>query len=84
MSLRLDGDVIHLEGVCRVEDAEALVRLLESSQSVKLDVSGCQGMHAAIAQTILAYRRPIIGQPTEGFLGDHLVPALARAVKAAL
>lgn len=84
MSLRLDGDVIHFEGHCRVEDAETLVTLIQQVGDSKLDLTACKSLHAAVVQAILAFGRPIIGQPTERFLADHLVPALARANKAGL
>ncbi|PVM82931.1 hypothetical protein [Caulobacter endophyticus] len=77
MSLRLDGDVIRFEGQCRVEDTETLVALLHKAPEAKLDLAACQGMHAAVVQAMLAFGRPVVAWPTEGFLKDHLAPALA-------
>jgi hypothetical protein len=84
MSLRLDGDIIHFEGHCRVEDAETLAALLLKSGDVGLDLTACESLHAAVVQAILAFGRPVVGQPADGFIGSHLAPALARAAKAAL
>lgn len=79
MSLRPDGDVIHIEGYCRVEDAERLTALLQGSEKRTVDVSACEGLHAAVVQTLLAFGCDIVGEPTESFLSNLLKPALARA-----
>jgi hypothetical protein len=84
MTVRLDGDVIHFEGHCRVEDAETLVALLQTSEDVGLDLATCESLHAAVVQTILAFGRPVVGQPADGFIASLLTPALARAAKATL
>jgi hypothetical protein len=84
MSLRQEGDVIHFEGHCRVEDAETLVALLQTSEDVRLDVTACESLHAAVVQTILAFGRIVVGQPADGFIASLLAPALARAAKTAL
>lgn len=79
MSLAHDGDVIRIEGHCRVEDAETLVALLQKSRNVKIDVSACEGLHGAVVQVILAFGCPVVGARTDGFLHKLLVPALVRA-----
>lgn len=84
MSLRRDGDVIYFEGHCRVEDAEVLVTLIEPSNDVQLDLTACESLHAAVAQAILVFGCQIVGAPGNGFLKDHLAPALAQAIKTEL
>lgn len=84
MSFRQVGDVIHIEGHCRVEDAETLVALLQKSRNLTIDVSTCESLHAAVVQTILAFECPVVGAPTDGFLHKLLSPALARVGKAKL
>lgn len=84
MSFRQDGDVIHIEGHCRVEDAETLVALLQKSRNLAIDMSTCESLHGAVAQAILAFECPVVGTPTDGFLHKLLAPALARAAKVKL
>ena len=79
MTISRDGDVIRLQGVCRVEDAEPLTALLQSVCDSTLDLSTCEGLHAAVVQAILAFRPKIIGLPDDTFLRDWLVPALGGA-----
>ncbi|MBO9544611.1 hypothetical protein [Caulobacter sp.] len=81
MSISAVGDVIYLQGPCRVEDAETLVALLQKSRKVTLDVSTCESLHAAVVQAILAFEGQIVGAPTNGFLGEFVVPALGRTIQ---
>lgn len=76
MTVARDGSLILLQGVCRVEDAEPLTALLQSISDSTLDLSACEGLHAAVAQAILAFRPRIIGVPGEPFLRDRLLPVL--------
>jgi hypothetical protein len=76
MSVTRDGDVIRLSGLCRVEDAEPLTALLQGFEDSTLDLSACEGLHAAVVQAILAFRPKIVGTPDNVFLRDHLLPAL--------
>ena len=78
MSLSVDGDVIYIKGHCRVKDAETLVALLQKSRNLAIDVSTCESLHAAVVQAILAFDRPVVGTPTDGFLQKLLTPALQR------
>jgi len=41
-----------------------------------LDLSMCEGLHAAVVQAILAFRPTIVGVPDDPFLRDRLLPAL--------
>ncbi len=78
MSVRLDGEVIRLEGECWVEEAETLADLLQTPGR-SVDLSRCERLHGALAQALLAFGPPISGEPQSPFLRDHLVPALAPA-----
>ena len=75
MTVRLDGNLIRLEGPCRVEEAEVLVGLLQAEVRA-VDVSRCQALHSAVAQVLLAFAPPLIGEPDDPFLRDLLLPAL--------
>lgn len=81
MSISAVGDVIYLQGQCRVEDAETLVALLQKSRKVTLDVSTCESLHAAVVQAILAFEGQVVGVSGDGFLGQLLIPALGRTVQ---
>ena len=84
MTVSREGSIIRLQGVCRVEDAEPLTALLQSISDSTLDLSTCEGLHAAVVQAILAFCPNIVGVPDEPFLRDWLLPALmgARAADA--
>lgn len=84
MSLEVVGDTIRVIGHCRVEEAEVLVELFHSHGPVRLDFSHCESLHSAVAQAILAFRRPIVGSPTQAFIRDLLAPALAQSDKVEL
>jgi hypothetical protein len=80
MGLTVNGDVVAIEGYCRVEDAEPLVAILQRGK-VTVDLTMCEGLHAAVAQAILAFDCQIVGQPTDQFLSELLKPALSRGAK---
>ena len=79
MTVSRDGSTIRLQGVCRVEDAEPLTALLQGISDSTLDLSTCEGLHAAVVQAILAFRPAIVGIPDDPFLRDRLAPALIGA-----
>lgn len=75
MTVRREGDVVWLEGACRVEEAETVVGLLGAGMRT-VDLSRCQALHAAVAQVLLAFRPALRGAPEDLFLREHLLPAL--------
>jgi hypothetical protein len=77
MSVAQEGSILYLEGPCRVEDAETLTALLQRMPGSTVDLTRCQGLHAAVVQAILAFAPPLTGEPAEPFLRDLLLPALA-------
>lgn len=82
MSVRLDQDVIRIEGDCPVEAAETLASLLDAVPDRAVDLGGAGSLHGAVLQTLLYYRPKLIGQPLDPFLADWILPALtARASK---
>ncbi|WP_184719144.1 hypothetical protein [Caulobacter sp.] len=82
MNIIRDGDVIALQGHCRVEDAEALATLLHEASGATIDVSACESLHSAVVQAILAFGGPVVGRPVDPFLASLLIPALARSATA--
>ena len=81
MSVRLDGEVIRLEGACRIEEAETLHGLLQGGART-VDLSACDSLHAALAQALLAHRAELRGEPADAFVSTRLIPALKAALQA--
>ncbi|MDO7841789.1 hypothetical protein [Sphingomonas immobilis] len=73
MSVRVDGDVIHLAGRCRAEDAELLIVALQEHPGAAIDLSATQRLHLAVLQVLLAARPPVLGIPDSEFLAQHVV-----------
>jgi hypothetical protein len=76
MTVIRDGEIVRLVGLCRVEDAEPVTALLQGVSDSTLDLSACEGLHAAVLQAILAFRPTIVGIPEDAFLRDRLLPAM--------
>jgi hypothetical protein len=76
MSVRLDGNVIILEGPCRVEDAEPLLGWLQANRGRMVDLAGAEHLHAAVLQVLMALRPRIRGTAGDAFLRDWITPAL--------
>lgn len=75
MTVRRAEDVVMIEGVCTVEDAEVLMRELQDGASI-VDWSGCTHLHTACLQVILASHRPVRGTPANPILARWLLPIL--------
>lgn len=74
MSIRLEDDLIRLDGDCHVEQAEVLVRLLQEDPARRVDLSNCRRMHGALAQVLLAFGAIVCGTPDASFLCDFVQP----------
>ena len=81
MSVRVDGYVIHLDGVCGVGEAESLAALLEEEGPWEVDLADCQHLHGALVQALLVFRPALRGLPEDVFMKGHLYPALAFALE---
>jgi hypothetical protein len=79
MTVRDDGDVIRLEGACRVEEAEALTALLQAGLR-PVDLALCREAHSAVLQVLLAFRPPILREPGAEPLRALLRSATARSI----
>jgi hypothetical protein len=77
MSVRLDGNVILLEGVCRVEDAEPLLGWLQADRGRIVDLTGAEHLHAAVLQILMALRPAWKGAAKDVFIQDWIIPALS-------
>jgi hypothetical protein len=79
MSARLDGNIILLEGQCRVEDAEPLLGWLQADSSRVVDLTDAEHLHAAVFQILMALRPPIREGEKDAFVQDWLIPVLRAA-----
>ena len=77
MSLHAEGAVIRIEGEARVEDAEALLSLLQAAPGRTVDLAAAGPLHAAVVQVLLALRPPLAGPPGDPFTARWLAPLLA-------
>ncbi len=74
MTVRLEGDVIHLEGRCLAEDADTLLVYLQERPSRPVDMRGVQRLHLAVCQVLLAAKPEIrAAPPPDSFAARHLI-----------
>ncbi len=73
MSVSQDGDVIHVVGEGRIEDAETLVSLLQARPGCRVDLTACGRLHTAVVQVLLAFRPELLGPAGDVFLDEWLV-----------
>jgi hypothetical protein len=76
MSVLLKGEIIHLEGPCRVEDAEPLTMLLRAKPGRSVDLSRAAHLHTAVLRVLLVFRPSISGSAEEPFLKTWIEPML--------
>ena len=74
MTIRIDGDTIHLEGHCRIEEAETLLVALQENGDRRVELGQLGRLHLALAQILLAIRPKMQGVPIDPFLRDWFVP----------
>ena len=76
MTVRRSGAVVYLEADCPVEEAEALVALLDGGGADTVDVSHSAHIHAALVQVLLRFKPRLQGAPEDSFVRTMLMPAL--------
>ncbi len=76
MTVRLEAHAIVLEGRCGVDEAEALLTLLESHPALPVDIAAAEAVHTALWQVVLMAKPKICGATDGNFVADHLLPAL--------
>lgn len=77
MTIEVDGDIVVLAGRCGAEEAEALLDAL-CSRPRRVDLSGCEQLHTALLQILLAARADIEWGPAPA-LPTWLVERLGAA-----
>jgi len=78
MSLHERDHSVELIGDCGFEDAEPLLRRLTASPATLVDVTGCERVHAAVIQVLLASGAEIRGPFAGRFLRSMIGPLLPR------
>lgn len=72
MPVALKDDVAVFEGACLVEEAEPLLAWLRETPDAAVDLAGCTGLHAALAQVLLAARPRLVAPPADPILAGAL------------
>lgn len=70
--------MVHLEGDCGVEDAEALVAALAAAPNARVHLSQCRQLHGAVVQALLVFGPEILGSSPDSFLTAFVAPALTQ------
>lgn len=68
MTVRVEERVIHLTGRCLAEDAEPLLELLSSGLD-EVDLAGCEHLHTALVQLLMAAHANIRGELSSAVAG---------------
>ena len=68
------GTPIRLEGVCPVEDAEALALLILEDPDAAVDWTACTRMHTAVYQVLLRLQPTVLGPCGDPFVDAWLTP----------
>ena len=79
MSVSVEATIIRLHGSCGTEDVEPLILALEKTSPKPVDLTDAEHLHAAVLQTLLAYRPAISGSPRDSFVRTWLIPILTEA-----
>jgi hypothetical protein len=76
MTVRRHDGAIVLEGICPVEDAEPLLRMLQTMPAAEVDWTPCRQLHTAVLQLVLASGRPLVGPCGDEWIAQWLGPKL--------
>ncbi len=72
MPMTMTGDLAVFEGTCAVEEAETLLAWLRDTPGAKVDMAGCEHIHTAVLQTLLAVRPTIVSSLPDPLLARLL------------
>lgn len=73
MSVRLEGDLIFLEGRCTAEESEILLIALRDRPGLAIDASGLTRAHLAVVQVLLALKPEIRLPPADRILAEIIM-----------
>lgn len=68
MAISYSGKVAIFEGVCKLNEAEALQQWLMKTPGGTLDFTDCRHLHTAILQQLLLARPAAIKPPDDAFM----------------
>jgi hypothetical protein len=74
--LELRDDEASLVGSCTADEALEFSDWLANSAQPKVDLAACTHLHAALLQTLLAYKPAITARPADPFLARWISPLL--------
>jgi hypothetical protein len=74
-----ENGVVRLSGVCPIEDAETLFRLLADDPAAAVDWSDGARLHTAVVQVLMAIKPSLVGYPAEVSLIRHIAAAIGTA-----
>ena len=66
-----------LQGIVGVDDAEALTQWLLKQAAPAVHLGGCEHLHGAVLQVLLALQPRIVAPPPDALLAGALAPAPA-------
>jgi hypothetical protein len=75
---RSDSGTVILDGECPVEDAEALLQLLQTMPGAGLDWTQCRRLHTAVLQVVLASGSVPVGPCGDAWVAQWLAPKLTQ------
>jgi hypothetical protein len=75
---RRDSGTVILDGECPVEDAEALLQLLQTMPGAVLDWTPCRRLHTAVLQVVLASGSVPVGPCGDAWVAQWLAPKLSQ------
>ena len=77
MTVRLSADgTIELDGICSIEDADALHKHMLTGRAAVVDWRTCTYAHTAVIQVLIAFNPVLRGPPAGDFLRIHIDPSM--------
>ena len=76
MTIEFEDGRVRLSGRCGAEEAERLLALLAEGHD-RIDITGCEHLHAALLQLLIAAGPAVTGEPAP-FVARWLVPLIER------
>jgi hypothetical protein len=72
--LRSDDSTVVLDGDCPPEDAETLLRILQSIPAAEVDWRRCRFLHTAVLQIVMASGTSLIGPCGDAWVAQWVHP----------
>ncbi|CAK0766626.1 conserved hypothetical protein [Gammaproteobacteria bacterium] len=65
MPIQFRRNLVVLDDLCTVEEAEGLLQWLQNHTKAKLNLKDCKHLHTAILQVLMAARTPVATWPDD-------------------